>query len=330
MSLINRLLLLLLACAAPLPATPSDLPLKVGLIGLDTSHVIAFTGLLNDKDNPSHVPGATVTAAYRGGSVDIPASINRVRGFTTTLTEKYGVRIYEDIAKMCEEVDAILLTSLDGRTHLEQVRPVLAAGKPVFIDKPVAGSLKDAVKIFQLAEDAGVPCFSSSSLRWYPGVIEVATADFGELRAALSYGPATSEPHHPSLFWYGIHAAEALFTVMGPGCQSVVATESSGAIVVTGKWNNERIGTLHGIRDGKTSFKVTAFGTKAIVEQKSGGNYAPMLREIVKFFQTGKPPVPAKLTLELYAFMEAADESVRQGGTPISIPDYLRRHGQTR
>ena len=69
---------------------------------------------------------------------------------------------------------------------------------------------------------------------------------------------------------------------------------------------------------------------RAIVEQKSGGNYAPMLREIVKFFQTGKPPVPAKLTLELYAFMEAADESVRQGGTPISIPDYLRRHGQTR
>ena len=268
-----------------------------------------------------------MVAAFKGGSPDIPSSINRVPGYTKTLTEKYGVRIYNDIAKMCEEVDAILLTSLDGRPHLEQVKPVIAAGKPVFIDKPVAGSLKDAVEIFRLAREAEVPCFSSSSLRWYTGVVEVATADTGELRSAISYGPATSEPHHPSLFWYGIHPTESLFTVMGPGCQSVVATESKDTIVVTGKWANGSIGTLQGIRSGKTSYKVTSFGTKAIAEQKSGGDYTPMLREIVKFFRTGKPPVPPEITLEIYAFMEAADESIRQGGKPVSIPEYLKKNG---
>ena len=326
MLFLSRLFLILIASTAALPAQK----IRIGLIGLDTSHVIAFTSLLNEDNNPSHVPGAIVTAAYKGGSPDIPSSINRISGFTETLTEKYGVRLYGNIADMCNEVDAILLTSLDGRTHLEQVKPVLAAGKPVFIDKPLAGSLKDAVKIFQLAKKSGVPCFSSSSLRWHKGVIEVANADAGEIRSAISYGPASSEPHHPSLFWYGIHATESLFTVMGPGCQSVTATENKNTIVVTGKWNNDRIGTLHGIRNGKTAFKVTAFGTKAIVEQKSGGNYAPMLREIVKFFQTGKPPVSADITLEIYAFMEAADESIRRGGAPISLPEYLRENGWTR
>ena len=326
MLFLSRLFLILIASAAALPAQK----IRIGLIGLDTSHVIAFTSLLNEENNPLHVPGAIVTAAYKGGSPDIPSSINRIPGFTKTLTEKYGVRLYVNIADMCNEVDAILLTSLDGRTHLEQVKPVLDAGKPVFIDKPLAGSLKDAVKIFQLAKKSGVPCFSSSSLRWHKGVIEVTNADAGEIRSAISYGPAVSEPHHPSLFWYGIHATESLFTVMGPGCQSVTATENKNTIVVTGKWNNDRIGTLHGIRNGKTAFKVTAFGTKDIVEQASGGNYAPMLREIVKFFQTGIPPVSADTTLELYAFMEAADESIRRGGAPISLPEYLRENGWAR
>ena len=326
MLFLSRLFLILIASAAALPAQK----IRIGLIGLDTSHVIAFTSLLNEENNPLHVPGAIVTAAYKGGSPDIPSSINRIPGFTKTLTDKYGVRLYVNIADMCNEVDAILLTSLDGRTHLEQVKPVLDAGKPVFIDKPLAGSLKDAVKIFQLAKKSGVPCFSSSSLRWHKGVIEVTNADAGEIRSAISYGPAVSEPHHPSLFWYGIHATESLFTVMGPGCQSVTATENKNTIVVTGKWNNDRIGTLHGIRNGKTAFKVTAFGTKDIVEQASGGNYAPMLREIVKFFQTGIPPVSADTTLELYAFMEAADESIRRGGAPIFLPEYLRKNGWAR
>ncbi len=327
MKLLPRTFLALLPFSTSLDAQPAEQDLRLGLIGLDTSHVIAFTSRFNEKDNPNHVPGATVVAAFKGGSADIPSSINRVPGYTRTLTEKYGVRIYNDIAKMCEEVDAILLTSLDGRPHLEQVKPVIAAGKPVFIDKPVAGSLKDAVEIFRLARTAEVPCFSSSSLRWYTGVVEVATADIGELRSAISYGPATLEPHHPSLFWYGIHPTESLFTVMGPGCQSVVATESKGTIVVTGKWANGSICTLQGIRSGKTSYKVTSFGTKAIAEQKSGGDYTPMLREIVKFFRTGKPPVPPQVTLEIYAFMEAADESIRQGGKPVSIPDYLKKNG---
>lgn len=302
-------------------------PLRLGLIGLDTSHVIAFTSRFNEPDNPNHVPGGRVVAAFKGGSADIESSHTRVEEYTKTLVEKYGVKIYDNIKEVCENVDAILLTSLDGRPHLSQVRPVFEANKPVFVDKPVAGTLKDAVEIYRLAKESKVPCFSSSSLRWYPGVVEVANADVGELISVLSYGPAPSEPHHPDLFWYGIHPTEALFTVMGTGCETVTRTSTEDTVVVTGIWKDGKVGTLHGLAKGRFGYKVTAFGSKAIVEQTKGGDYTPMLREVIKFFNTGKPPVAPETTLEIYAFMEAADESKRRGGTPVKISEVLHKAG---
>ncbi len=325
---INILLLVFFAASGFVIANDEKKePLRLGLIGLDTSHVIAFTSRFNEPDNPNHVPGGRVVAAFKGGSADIESSHTRVEGYTKTLVEKYGVKIYDNIKEVCENVDAILLTSLDGRPHLSQVRPVFEANKPVFVDKPVAGTLKDAVEIYRLAKESKVPCFSSSSLRWYPGVVEVANADVGELISVLSYGPAPSEPNHPDLFWYGIHPTEALFTVMGTGCETVTRTSTEDTVVVTGIWKDGKVGTLHGLAKGRFGYKVTAFGSKAIVEQTKGGDYTPMLREVIKFFNTGKPPVAPETTLEIYAFMEAADESKRRGGTPVKISEVLHKAG---
>jgi predicted dehydrogenase len=302
--------------------TSSDV-LRVGIIGVDTSHAIQFTRRLNDPEDENYVPGATVVAAYCGGSPDIESSVSRLEEYTEQLRSKYGVRIYDTIEELCGNVAVVMLESLDGRPHLEQVKPVIAAGKTVFVDKPVAGSLKDACEIYRLAEEAGVPLFSASSLRWYPGVVEVAEADVGEVRGAISWGPASVEEHHPTLFWYGIHPTEALFTVLGPGCESVVATETASALVVTGRWKGGKVGTLHGIKDGKRGYKVVKFGTAGIVEQSTGGDYTPMIREMVEFFRSGEAPVEAKETLEIYAFMEAADESVRRGGARVTISEVM-------
>ena len=183
----------------------ADSPLKIGLIGLDTSHVVAFTEVLNNPENKEHVPGAKVVAAFKGGSPDIEASATRIDGYTKQLTEKYGVKIFPTIDELCREVDAVLLESVDGRPHLEQVRPVIQAHRPVFIDKPVAGSLKDAITIFKLARDAHVPCFTSSSYRFYDSLETLKKTDVGDIKGAISYGPSQLEPHHPDFFWYGIH-----------------------------------------------------------------------------------------------------------------------------
>lgn len=301
--------------------------IRVGMIGLDTSHVVAFTRLMHDTNAPGHVPGARVVAAYPGGSPDIEASWSRVEGYTRELRDRYGVKIVDSIPDLCKEVDVVMLESVDGRPHLEQVKPVFAAGKPVFIDKPIAGSLRDAIEIFRLAKKHGVPCFSSSSLRYYPGLVELKNADVGQIKGAVSTGPCHIEPHHPDFFWYGIHAVEALYAVLGTGCQQVVRTSTPDTDVLTGVWQDGRVGTVIGIRNAAAPYRVTLFGSKAVLDQKPGGDYAPLVREIIKFFQTGRPPVPAAETIEIFAFMEAADESKRQGGKPVRIADVLAKHG---
>jgi predicted dehydrogenase len=307
------------------PSFAADL--RIGLIGLDTSHVVEFTKRFNDANDKNYIPGGKVVAAFKGGSKDIPSSWDRVEGYTKTLSEKFGVKIVDSIESLCQEVDVVLLESVDGRPHLEQARPVIKAGKTLFIDKPVAGSLHDAIELFNLAKAAKVPVFSSSSLRYYPGLVELKDAKIGELKGAISTGPAHQEPHHPDLFWYGIHPTEALFTIMGPSCETVTCTVTPSAHIVTGVWQGGKVGTLYGIHEDAAPYRVSVYGNKGSADQKPGGDYTPFLREVMKFLQTGVAPVSPEETLQIYAFMEAADESKRQGGCPVKIADVMKKAG---
>jgi hypothetical protein len=300
----------------------SGAELRLGIIGCDTSHVTAFTEILNNPEAKDHVAGGKVVAAYQGGSKDIPSSASRVEGFTKTLREKYHVTLYDSIEELCRNVDAVLLESVDGRPHLEQVKPVLKAGKPVFIDKPMAGSLRDVGEIFRLAAEAKVPVFSSSSLRFARDTQAVRDGSIGKVSYVETYGPCELEPHHPDLFWYGVHGVEGLFTLMGPGCETVQrGTTPDGKIEVLGTWSDGRKALF---RENK-GFRGLARGEKGEASVGSLDGYAPLVSEIIKFFQTGVAPVKADETIEIFAFMEAADESKAKGGAPVKISDVLKR-----
>ncbi len=298
-------------------------PLRAGMIGLDTSHVIAFTRVINDPAATGELAGLRIVAGYPGGT-DFEPSRTRVERFTEQLREM-GVEIVDSIPALLEKVDVVLMESVDGRPHLEQVLPVLKAGKPVFIDKPVAGSLADVLAIFQAAEHYKVPVFSSSSLRFHEGPQQVRSGQIGQLLGCDTYGPCPIDPTHPDLFWYGIHGVEALFTCMGTGCESVMRVTSGDTDLVVGRWKDGRIGSFRGLRKGKIESGGTAFGTEAVVHLDGSGDYRPLLVEIAKFFRTGRPPVSAEETMEIFAFMEAADESKRQGGAAVSIASVLAK-----
>jgi len=296
---------------------------RIGIIGLDTSHVTEFTKFIND---PAKNYGCKVVAGYPGGSPDIPSSANRVEKFTEELRDKYGVQIVDSIEELCQKVDGVLLESVDGRPHLKQAKPVIAAKKPLFIDKPMAGNLADVIEIFRLAEENNVPCWSSSSLRYFPAVVEAGQKDeIGEVLGCDVYSPCSLEEHHPDLYWYGVHGVEMLFTVMGPGCQSVRRVQTPGSEFVVGTWQDGRIGTYRGLRTGKSDYGLTIFGTKSIIEGGKYGGYEPLVDEIIKFFKTGKVPVPQEETIEIFAFMSAADESKAKGGAAVSIADTIEK-----
>jgi len=299
--------------------------LRIGLIGLDTSHVIAFTKIINDPKATGPLANAKVVAAFRGGSRDIPSSADRIDKYTETLTKQYGLKLYPTIAELCKNVDAIMLESVDGRPKVRQAIPVIDAGLPLFIDKPMGGSLADVIFIFDYAKKKGVPIFSSSSLRYGKTNQAIRHGSIGIVTRAEVHSPCSLEVHHPDLFWYGVHGCESLFTIMGTGCQSVVRRSTAdGKIEVEGKWKGDRTGIF---REGK-GYGGKAKGTQG--ESEAGGydGYAPLVVEAVKMFQTGKVPVSAQETIEMFAFMAAADESKRRDGKPVTIKEMIEQARQ--
>jgi len=322
MSLFRKTLpLALLAGLAPAPQEPP--PLRVGMIGLDTSHCVAFARLLNDEKGKDHVPGARIVCAWKGGSPDLEASARRVEGYTKELREKFGIEIVETIGELCSRVDAVLLTSVDGRVHLDQARPVLAAGKRVFIDKPLAASWKDGAEIARLSAASGTPFFSASSLRFHAPLLRVKEDPaVGKVLGCLAWSPCPLEPHHPDLFWYGVHGVEMLYALMGPGCQAVRTWATEDAHVVTGRWKDGRLATFRGIRKGKGDYGATVFGEKGIRStEPAPHSYRPLIEEVVKFFRTGVPPVSSEEMVEVLAFMQAADLSKERGGAEARLDE---------
>ena len=311
-------------------------PIRVGLIGLDTSHVPAFTQLLNDATRPDHVPGARVVAAFKGGSPDVESSATRIEKFTAELRDTWKIELVSSIDELVKRVDAVIITSVDGRVHLEQARPVIAARKPVFVDKPFTAGVKDAIELARLARQSGTPLFSSSSQRFSPDVRGIRSDPrVQQVLGAITWGPAPTEPHHPDLFWYGIHAVEVLYTFMGPGCERVTRTHTPGADVVVGQWKDGRVGVVRGIREGASPYGQAVFGPKAVVSTPPSdaagapvkqSPYYGLLVALVEFFKTGRSPVPIDETLEIMAFMEAADLSKTRQGAPVALAEVLRGH----
>ncbi len=317
-----KALFFLAILAWQLPAQAEEGVIRLGLIGLDTSHVIAFTQIIN---NPKNNYGCKVVVGYAGGSPDMPASADRVENFTNQLRDKFGVEIVETIEQLCEKVDGVLLESVDGRPHLKQVRPVIAAKKPVFVDKPVAASLADVIEIFRLAKENDVPCWSSSAFRYGRRIVGIKdNADVGKVKSCDVFGSSSWAEHHPDLYLYGIHPVTALYAVMGTGCRQVTRFRTEDLDMVVGTWKDGRIGTFRDLRGGKSSASVRIFGTKGMIEAKSSG-YKPLVDEIIRFFKTGQVPVSAEETIEIYAFMSAADISKAQDGAAVSLEELIEK-----
>ena len=292
---------------------------RVGIIGLDTSHSTAFVKALNNATPDPVYDGYRVVAAYPQGSKDIESSVKRVPAYTEEV-KKLGVEIVGSIKELLTKVDVILLETNDGRLHLEQAMEVFKAGKRMFIDKPVAASLADTVAIYEASKKYKIPIFSASSLRYIKGLEGM---DKSKVLGADTYSPATLEKTHPDFFWYGIHGVEALYTVMGTGCKSVTRVSTPDTDIVVGIWADGRTGTFRGTRTGRHDYGGTVFmqdGNK-ILGPYAG--YEPLLVDIIKYFKTGQVPVTPEETIEIFTFMEAADESKRQGGKNVTLESVI-------
>lgn len=315
------------ACAACCVLAASAAEKRIGIIGLDTSHSTKFADIVNVQ-KPESCAGFKVTAAYKWGSKDIFSSTNRYPRYIEHMN-KLGIKIYEDLDEMIASVDFILLETNDGREHLWQAEKVFKAGKPCYIDKPLAASYADAAKIVELGRKYKAKWFTTSGLRYGETMRNARAGKYGKIVGASMCSPSHFAVNgtHSEYYWYGIHGFEPLLTIMGTGLDRVRTVRVDGVDIVTGVWKDGRVGTLRALTAGG----LYIYGGYIIPEKPWNGSafipistnpgYNPLVGEIIEFFKTGKAPVCPEETLELFKFMEAASISARQGGREVKISE---------
>lgn len=297
--------------------------LRLGLVDFDTSHSIEFTRRFNHVgvDRDQWVDGARVVMGWPGTSVMSPA---RIPGFTDEIKES-GVTIVDDPAAMIGQIDAVLIESISGEAHLDRLKMFATAGIPVFIDKPFASHAADAQALVDLAKANNIPLMSTSALRYSDDLIQFQQRDYGTIYGVVSYGPAHRAEGNPGLLHYGIHAVEAMYAVMGPGCDSLSALHHTDADAVTARWKDGRFAHIRGVRSGARSYGLLIHCEAGMIPVPISARYAyrNLCREIVTFIETKTPAVPIDVTLELISFCHSALNSEQQNGAWLDVWDAM-------
>ena len=305
-----RLFVLLFAAAAAFGAD-----LRVGLIGMDISHAYTFPKMLNDEKFLHHVAGARVVAAY-------PGTRGVKERYYDRITKEFQIEIVPDIPSLMPKVDAVIITSGDGNLHLGEIKQLLAAKKPVFIDKWLATKFEDAVEIARITNAAGVPVFSASSLRY-----EKLTADlkFPDVIGADVWAPGGVEGHeYLEASEPAYHAIEMLYSVLGPGCEQVTrvvgANFDDSEDVVAARWKGGRTATVRTLRPSGP-FGMVVFRPGGVVQSpaKPSITYVTLMNEVLKFFRSGVSPVAMDEMLEVISFIDASQRSKDAGGNATKL-----------
>lgn len=321
----KRILLSLAALATLLTGANAQEIFRLGIIGLDTSHSVRFSELLNAKDSDDPIVNRfEVVAAYPYGTTTIESASSRIPRYIEEV-QKYGVKVVGSIQEVLDQVDGVFIETNDGRLHLEQAIEVFKSGKKVFIDKPMGATLGETIAIFKMAEKYGVKTFSSSALRFSKQTRALREGAFGEVWGADCYSPHNPEPTHPDFGYYGIHGVEMLYTVMGTGCEGVSRVHGETGDIVSGRWKDGRLGTFRAIIGGSYIYGGSAFFKKGPAVPVGGyEGYKPLLDAILTFFETGELPVTPEETIELFAFMKASNMSLERGGKYVTIAEAMK------
>ena len=322
---------------------------RVGILGIDNFGSVAYTEFLNRPQAEGVFAGVRVVAAYPVGSDDYPESAELTARWRDQLLKQYQnpadpkdavppIEMVESLDDLLKRVDAVMIFSMDGRLHLAQATSVLKAGKPLFISRPLASSAVDAVAILKLAHELKVPCWSSSQHRFSAGFSGMRNhPEVGRVLGCDVYGGWALKSPVADQFTRPLHSIETLQTIMGPGVVSVSCTSTPIVESITAVWSDGRVGTYRGIKEGAVKYSATVFGEKGVSTSGIYGHGVPvngivpttdkyvgyegLAIEIAKFFKTGQSPVSPAETLEIFALMQAAEESKSHHGAVVRLPN---------
>ncbi|MBS0265134.1 MAG: Gfo/Idh/MocA family oxidoreductase [Planctomycetes bacterium] len=337
---------LLLVCGW-MHATQGAEPVRVGILGFDNYQAVEYAAFFNNPKAEGDLAGLRVTAAYPAISPDYPESAVLTARWQQQMLDQYKdnpaaprVEIVGSVNDLLAKCDAVMIWSLDGRLHLEQARAVIAARKRLFIGRPLTATPPDAVALFKLAAEAKVPLWSCSQHRFSPGFSGMRNhPEVGKVLGCDVYGGYAVSAPPADEFSRALHSIETLYTIMGPGVQKLSCVSTPAAESITAVWGDGRVGTYRGVKQGAVKYSATVFGEQGVSTAGIYGHgvpvkgvvptddkymgYGGLAIELAKFFKGGEPPVTAAETLEIFAFLQAAEESRANHGAMVKLKNLL-------
>jgi predicted dehydrogenase len=198
---------------------------RIGIIGSENSHAMAFSKIFNTENT---YPDMRVVAV--GG--DWPEESEKVKAEC-----RVGF-VAEKPSDMLGNVDAVMVTARHGGWHAEFARPFIEAGIPTFIDKPFTVDPYEAVNLAKLARDKKVPLVGGSSTKDVYDVLTLQNlVKTGGCLGGTVNAPLNMENPYGGFFFYSSHLAEIMLTVFGYGPESVDAHEAGGSVTATAHYD---------------------------------------------------------------------------------------------
>lgn len=288
--------------------------IRIGILGTDNSHSIAFSRLFNVKEEKPHVRGAKVVAVY--GDED---KRNR------EVAEKGCVgQIVKRPSDMIGMIDAAIVDFRHGSRHYKFAKPLIEAGIPTFIDKPFAATVAHANRMTDLARRKRCPITTFSTVRYGPAVDawKKDIKKLGRVKTVIISGPGSTKSEYDGLFFYAVHQVELMLECFGDKIKSVRGVDYDGTLVATVSYRNGMVVTLHEIDSAYRNFAAIAHGEggEAVYDvSKAHDGYYYGAKILMEMFKGGKMPIAYKDLATSTRILAAIERSVAAGGKEVTI-----------
>ncbi len=309
--------------------------MRIGAIGIDSSHTPVFTNRINTMFKEGKTK-CQVVAFWDPGRHEWqhPAGPEQSAKDVAKWREdtiKEGAKAVGSLDELLESVDGVMVLNINGHRHLELAIGPIARGMATYVDKPLTCSIDQARSLLAMTRQYKARCYSASSLRFITEIPKLDKEQIGKIVAIDAFGNGEVMEMMPDLWHYGCHAIEMVDAIFrwsgqGAGVQRVSAVKkgdaTSGYHLLDMEYRDGRLARIRCDRNGAWAFGATVHGTKGVQQfvVDFGPVYTRLVEGMVKFFEGGEAPVDLRDIVENVAVMQAGNESIAKDGAWVEIP----------
>jgi predicted dehydrogenase len=294
-----------------------DIMYRIGIIGTENSHAMAFSKIVNLPDPE--------TGKLRYPDVRIVGVYGPDEESAKRIMDEVGV---DFIAKNPEEfhgkVDAMCITCRKGSLHYKYAIPFVEKGMPVFVDKPFTSDVAEGERLIEAAKKSGAKLLGGSSVK-YAGdavilkqIVKQITAKGELITAGLNFA-ADPVSEYDGFFFYASHLTETALEIFGKDVKSLLTVEKSGSRISI--WRYPEFDITLNFTKGTHESSALIFALNGnIYREINGGRYADsslayrqQIECFIHLLRTGEMPVSYEDLVLPVKLISAIEESVKSG-----------------